>query len=152
MKKIYILIGILLLVVFAIFFLGNKASQNYQLGSGQISGQQSSNGSTPTSSIQTPTSSVSASYIIHANDSGADLTKILALKGDLIQVTFVVNSTGTSHGGIDFRSSIGGTGSLAPGLSKTIVFTANESFAFNPYWPSTNEQAPYRVTVSVGIP
>lgn len=165
MKKTYLIASIILVTLIAsvFFWLGRQSSAPTPLQSGSRESQvpapsssasqgQQSQVSSNSQSAPTSTASVSERYTIHANDSGADLTKILTLQGDVVQITFMVDATGTYHGGLDFRSPVVSTGPISPGDSKTIVFTATQPFAFTPYWPSTNVQKPYTITVGVGIP
>jgi hypothetical protein len=104
------------------------------------------------SQVQQPTSTISERYTVHANDAGADTTQLLTKLGDTIQITFMVNATGTDHGGIDFRSPVINTGPISPGGLKTITLTLNKSLVFVPYWPLTNTQGPYKILIGVGIP
>ena len=96
-----------------------------------------------------PTEPKIESYTVTGNDSTGSPTSITAHKGDTVQVTFSVDAANTYHGGLDFRSSVVNTGPIAPGSSKTISFTAGDSFVFTPYWPSTNIKKPYVVSVLV---
>ncbi len=108
-----------------------------------------------TSIIQNPPSPASPpvvreqSFTVHANDSSADLTKIMVNKGATVTITFSVDANDTYHGGLDFRSPVVNTGPIAPGSSKTINFTAINSFNITPYWPTTNIQKPYTISVTV---
>ena len=97
----------------------------------------------------TPTSPAPQSFSVHGNDSTGDPTAITVNKGASVSITFTADAQGTYHGGLDFRSSVVSTGPIAPGSSKTVTFTANQSFAFTPYWPSTNIAKPYKITVTV---
>lgn len=87
------------------------------------------------------------SFTVNANDNAADLTNIAVKKGDLVSITFNVKTDETYHGGLDFRSSQISTGTILPGSSKTINFTAGSSFNFIPYWPASNIQKPYIIAV-----
>lgn len=103
----------------------------------------------PTSTAVIPPMPVLQTFIVHGNDFTADLMNISVPQGTPVQITFVVDSQNTYHGGLDFRSSIISTGAIAPGGSRTISFTAHSSFSFVPYWPSTNTAKPYRITIQV---
>jgi len=83
------------------------------------------------------------------NDSSGSPTTITVSKGDVVQITFQAQASGTYHGGLDFRSSVINTGTISPGSSKTITFTAADSFAFTPYWPATNIAKPYKINIVV---
>lgn len=103
---------------------------------------------TPTAS-PAPSAPASKSFVIHANDNSADLTTITVAKGTPVKITFSVGAENTYHGGLDFRSSVISTGTILPGSSKTISFTAQSSFSFTPYWPATNIQKPYTIKIAV---
>ncbi len=107
----------------------------------------------PASGSPSPSSTTAAgaakSFTVHGNDLNADLTTITVSKGTSVSITFSVDAQNTYHGGLDFRSSMLNTGTITPGSSKTVTFTANSSFAFTPYWPLTNIKKPYTVNVVV---
>ena len=88
-------------------------------------------------------------FTIHADDAAADVTTVNVSKGDTVNITFDVSANTTYHGGLDFRSSVLNTGTITPGASKMISFTADASFVFTPYWPSTNIAKPYTISVVV---
>lgn len=90
-----------------------------------------------------------ASVTVVGNDSTGSPTTITVDKGDVVQITFQVQAEGTYYGGLDFRSSVINTGTISPGSSKTVTFTATNSFAFTPYWPATNVPKPYTIQVVV---
>ncbi len=98
-----------------------------------------------------PVSSMPAHKIftVTANDNSATLTSISVNKGDAVSIKFSVDANDTYHGGLDFRSANFNTGTITPGSSKTIDFTATDSFVFTPYWPASNIQKPYTVKVNV---
>jgi|GEM_PF-1631445 len=89
------------------------------------------------------------SFTIHASDESADLTNISVPSGTKVTITFFVNQTGTYYGGLDFRSSVLNTGTIATGQSKSISFTATSSFSFTPYWPASNVAKPYKININV---
>lgn len=76
-------------------------------------------------------------FTIEADDSGFYPSgKINVNKGDRVKITFVVKTTNTYFGGLDFRSIVwGDTGTVKPGESKTVEFTADNTFTFTSYWP-----------------
>ncbi len=86
---------------------------------------------------------------INASDSGADITNITAPKGQRVNLIINVSASGAGHGGLDFRSSIVNTGTIAPGGSIQTGFIADKSFVITPYWPATNTATPYRINVTV---
>ena len=76
---------------------------------------------------------------IEGDDAGIYPKTITVKKGTLIQITFKVRQARTYYGGLDFRSPAwGDTGRIPPGGSKTIEFTAEDSFDYTSYWPSSN--------------
>lgn len=89
------------------------------------------------------------SFTVNASDTGADLTTISVAKGTSVTITFKADPNTTYYGGLDFRSSVVNTGTVASGGSKTVTFTANTSFSFQPYWPSTNTAKPYTIDINV---
>jgi hypothetical protein len=98
----------------------------------------------------TPTPApASKSFTVNASDEKADLTTITVAKGTPVSITFKADAQETYHGGLDFRSPNLSTGTIAPGASKTVSFTAANSFTFIPYWPSTNIQKPYTISIVV---
>lgn len=94
-------------------------------------------------------SSAPQSFTVNGNDSTADLKTITVPKGTPVTITFGADAQGTYHGGLDFRSSVVSTGPIAPGSTKTVTFTAANSFSFTPYWPSTNIAKPYTINIVV---
>ena len=59
-------------------------------------------------------------------------------KGTKVKITFRVRTTNVYSGGLEIRSSKFNTQKIEPGSTKTVEFTANESFEFTSYWPVTN--------------
>lgn len=88
-------------------------------------------------------------FTVNGNDATADLKTITVAAGTPVSITFGADAGTTYHGGLDFRSSVVNTGTIAPGSTKTISFTATKSFAFTPYWPATNIAKPYTINVVV---
>jgi cytoskeletal protein RodZ len=108
------------------------------------------NTQTTTTITPTPASAPAAQHFtVHGNDASADLTTITVKKGTPVSITFGADSGTTYHGGLDFRSSVLSTGTIAPGATKTVTFTADQSFAFTPYWPASNVAKPYKIAVVV---
>jgi hypothetical protein len=95
----------------------------------------------PTPSIQT--------FSITADDSSATPSTITVPAGTIVEITFNVASSNVYHGGLDFRSSVVNSGTVYAGASKTISFTANQSFDFTPYWPASNVAKSYMISVMV---
>jgi len=88
-------------------------------------------------------------FAVNGNDETADLKTISVAAGTPVSITFGADAGTTYHGGLDFRSSVVNTGTIVPGSTKTITFTAVKSFSFTPYWPSTNIAKPYTIDVVV---
>ncbi len=86
---------------------------------------------------------------INASDSGADITTINVPKGVRVNLTINVSASGAGHGGLDFRSSIINTNTIAPGGTINTGFIADKSFVITPYWPATNTATPYRINITV---
>ncbi len=89
------------------------------------------------------------SFTVTGSDNQADLTNITVNKGDMVMLTFKVDPNNTYHGGLDFRSSVVNSGTIAPGASKMVMFTAASSFSFIPYWPASNIRKPYTININV---
>ena len=93
-----------------------------------------------TTTIQMTTTTQVKVFTLEADDLGfyPDGT-VTVNKGDNVEIEFVVRTSGTYYGGLDFRSSIwGDTGTVKPGEAKTVQFIANDSFIFTSYWPVSN--------------
>ena len=59
-------------------------------------------------------------------------------KGDQVKITFKVRTDKVYYGGLDFRSDVwDDTGKVLPGATKTVEFTAQQTFNYKSYWPST---------------
>lgn len=84
-----------------------------------------------------------------ASDGGATQERIEVAKGTEVQLTFKVKTENVYYGGLDFRSPVVNTGTILPGASKTVIFTANSSFDFTPYWPASNIQKGFVVKIIV---
>jgi hypothetical protein len=110
---------------------------------------------TTNSTASAPASASTSSSVMNVstttNDTSASPETINVSKGQIINLTFKVSSSGTYHGGLDFKSTDPAidSGSIAEGDSKTIQFTATKSFKFTPYWYQSNVQKDYFVTVNV---
>lgn len=89
------------------------------------------------------------SFTITADDSGAAPAEITVAKGTIVDLTFSVSSSNVYKGGLDFRSSVVNSGTIYAGSSKTVAFTATQSFSFTPYWPASNVAKPYTIRVTV---
>jgi len=91
-------------------------------------------------------------FTITADDSSFEASDVLAVqKGDLVRLTFNVRTTNVSFGGLDFRSNVVNTGTILPGGSKTVEYTANDSVFFQSYWPGSGVMKPYTILVSITV-
>ncbi|MGH7141294.1 MAG: hypothetical protein ACREGH_01505 [Minisyncoccia bacterium] len=162
MKTSYLVGGIvivIIIVVGAIWYSSrtpasqSSSYQNTSVGETQTQPATSS-AQTQTPPAQTAPSAQSSapaprSFKVNGNDESADLTTITVPKGTPVTITFGADANGTYHGGLDFRSSVLNTGTIAPGSTKTVSFVANQSFSFTPYWPATNIAKPYKINIVV---
>ena len=105
--------------------------------------------STTTTTASTTGTPAPQHFTVNGNDETADLKTITVPKGTPVSITFGADAGTTYHGGLDFRSSVVSTGTITPGSTKTVSFTATQSFAFTPYWPATNIAKPYTINVVV---
>lgn len=108
----------------------------------------------PTSAIKpsttpTPPAQPVANFTVSADDNTAVPTSISVIKGQKVNVTFKVGSQNVYHAGLEFKSSVVNTGTISSGQSKTISFTADQSFDFTPFWPASNTKKPYVIHVVV---
>ncbi len=103
---------------------------------------------TLTTSTTTSTNPSLQTFTISADDKSASPNQITVTNGAIVEITFNVGSD-VYYGGLDFRSSVVNSGTISANSSKTISFKANQSFAFTPYWPSSNVAKPYKINVTV---
>lgn len=79
-------------------------------------------------------------FVIEGDDKGLYPNAVTVKNGDAVKLTFKVRKEGTYFGGLDFRSTVwGDTAKVKPGESKTVEFTATETFEFKSYWPASNK-------------
>ncbi len=108
---------------------------------------------TPTSdSDPSPTSKLIQSIqavSISADDTNATPNMIMVPAGTIVEITFKVASSNVYYEGLDFRSSVVNSGTINAGASKTISFTAKNSFDFTPYWPASGVAKNYKISVVV---
>jgi len=77
-------------------------------------------------------------FTVKVNDARFEPASIEVKKGSLVKITLAVDTSNVSFGGEDIRSSEFNTGTIAPGQSKQVQFTAKNSFKVSAYWPSSN--------------
>lgn len=162
-----VLVGIVI-VVFAIKMLGSTptptpgtASTTESMGtvatssttsttaSGQGSASTGTSGGAQATTGTTAPAPTTQHFTVNGNDATADVKTITVAAGTPVSITFGADAGTTYHGGLDFRSSVVNTGTIVPGSTKTVSFTATKSFSFTPYWPSTNIAKPYTIDVVV---
>lgn len=88
---------------------------------------------------------------VTANDTSASPESLTVKKGAKVTITFSVSEQGTYHGGLDFKNTDDGldSGSIAPGQSGKLSFTADKSFDLTPYWYQSGVKKDYLVSVHV---
>lgn len=149
MNKIIVIIVIILTAGGVGFALKNNkkepaASQN----TSQPTSQSTSEPEQQTTS-EPQTAATKTNFTVNATDDSADVMTLNVKKGDKITVTFNVKQDGVYHGGLEFRSDVVSSGPIKPGGSKTVTFTADQSFDFIPYWYQSNVQKGYMISVKV---
>ncbi len=98
---------------------------------------------------QTPPAAKILNLSVTADESAATPPQFKVARGTTVNLTFNVKNEGVYYGGIDFRSSVISTGTIYAGQSKTITFSANQSFNFLSYWPASNVQKNATVKILV---
>ncbi len=88
-------------------------------------------------------------FNITVDDRGANPDMIEVTAGDLIQITITVGVSDVRNGSLEFRSVAANSGAISPGTSKTITFTADQSFELIPYWPNAGINKNYKIRVNV---
>ena len=103
------------------------------------------------SSAALSSTSMNPSFTINANDDSADHETVSVMKGANVSLTFAVDTNGVYHGGLEFKSTDPeiDSGGITPGSSKTVTFTADHSFSFQPYWFQSGVKKNYLITVNV---
>ena len=90
---------------------------------------------TPTQEAQQP---AVRTYVLQTDDDAYSPSgPITASPGDTVRITFNVSTTNVYYGGMEFRGGPVSTGTIDPGGSKTVEFTAQNSFTITAYWPSS---------------
>ncbi|MBI4049245.1 MAG: hypothetical protein HY395_00285 [Candidatus Doudnabacteria bacterium] len=105
--------------------------------------------STPPATPPAPPSSEQKNFSVSADDYSVSPGTITVKKGSKVNLTFNVKTQGVYYGGLEFRSDVVNTGAIAPGGSKTVTFTAQESFTFAAFWPASNVDKGYRLLINV---
>lgn len=90
-------------------------------------------------------------FTVEGDDLGLYPDTITVNNGDLVKITFKVREEKVYYGGLDFRSENDyfDTGKVLPGGIETVEFTADESFSYTSYWPSSGvEKATGQIIVN----
>ena len=77
-------------------------------------------------------------FTVEGDDKGLYPSSLAVKSGDMVKITFKVRTDNVYYGGLSFRSNYFNTGSIKPGDSNTVDFTADKTFTFTSYWPSSN--------------
>ncbi len=105
--------------------------------------------STTTTSTDSTTPPGIQTFSISTDDNTATPSSISVPKGTIVEITFTVAPSNVFGAGLDFRSSVVNSGTIPAGQSKTISFTADQSFNFTPFWPASNIAKNYKINVVV---
>ncbi len=89
------------------------------------------------------------SVSIDVDNDGAGQAVVPALRGMIVRLTLNAMPVNTDPQGLRFASQVVSFGIILPGTSKTVEFTADQSFTLIPYAVSTGSQRPYTIQVSV---
>jgi hypothetical protein len=92
---------------------------------------------TPNPTTPPPSSGATKNFTVTANDNAATPSMITVNKGDKVNLTIKLGTENVYQFGLDFRSSVINSGTIQPGASKTITFTANNTFMMEAYWPAS---------------
>ncbi|MBI2671169.1 DUF4382 domain-containing protein [Candidatus Woesearchaeota archaeon] len=76
--------------------------------------------------------------IIELDDYGTYPNKVTVNKGDMVKITFKVRGNNVYYGGLDIKSELFDTGKIPLGGTKIVEFTAEKTFTFTSYWPSSS--------------
>ncbi|HYE22613.1 MAG TPA: hypothetical protein VD998_03420 [Verrucomicrobiae bacterium] len=89
------------------------------------------------------------SVIVFVDDYTASPSAINVTKGNKINLIVNVKEDNVYYGGVELRSSVGNTGPIAPGGTKTVTFIAEQTVVFTPYWPASGVKKDYTLTINV---
>ena len=87
---------------------------------------------------QQPVTSAVKEFTIEADDIGLYPETITVNKNDKVKITFKVRQDKVYYGGLDFKSDYFNTGKVLPGSMEVVEFTAQETFNYKSYWPSSS--------------
>ena len=125
-------------------------STTTQSSSSQTSSTENSGSSqTPATGDSGSSASTTPSFTINANDDTADVKTGAVKKGDKVTIVFKVDKNEVYHGGLEFKSDVVNSKPIQPGSSDTVVFTAEKSFQFQPYWYQSDVAKDYQISVNV---
>lgn len=135
MKKYYLIL-IFLLGILVISSCQTKTQEPQIQENTQTPPQE--NPQVPQQEPQKQTPSSSKEFIVEGDDLGLYPDTLTVNKGDQVKITFKVRTDKVYYGGLDFRSDVwDDTGKVLPGATKTVEFTAQQTFNYKSYWPST---------------
>ncbi|MEX2008230.1 MAG: DUF5667 domain-containing protein [Candidatus Spechtbacterales bacterium] len=78
-------------------------------------------------------------FTITADDNGYSASSALRVnQGDTVRLTFNVSENNVYYGGMQFVSGTFDTGTIAPGGSETVEFTASTTTTVSAYWPASD--------------
>jgi hypothetical protein len=86
-------------------------------------------------------------FSVTADDYTATPNMIMVNKGETVKLTLNVSTQNVYYGGLDFRSSVVNSGTILPGTSKTVIFTADSPFTIHAYWPSSGVQKHSKIEI-----
>lgn len=91
--------------------------------------------------VETAIGAAVREFKIEADDSGFYPSSVInAAKGSKVKITFIVREKNVYYGGLEMKSDVFKTGTIKPGSSATVEFTADRSFGFTSWWPLSNIQ------------
>lgn len=96
-----------------------------------------------------PASPITQNFTVVADETVATPSSVTVTKGAIVNLTIQVKTEGVYYGGIDYRSSVVNSGTIYAGQSKTVTFTADQSFTLTPYWPSSGVQKQSKINIVV---
>lgn len=115
----------------------------------QTQTQKSSSTTTTTQTPPPPSPPAVKNFSVTADDSVATPSTITVNRSDKVNLTLSVSTSNVYYGGLDFRSSVVNSGTILPGASKTVSFTADSSFTINCFWPSSGVEKTSHIDVVV---
>jgi hypothetical protein len=103
----------------------------------------------PPPAVQPPPPPPTQNFLIQADDYMATPNQIHVSAGTLVSLVIKIKTDNVYYGGVEFKSSVVNTGAISPGGTKTVEFTANQSFELLPYWPASGVKKDYSIKINV---